>query len=101
MEELTIVDLPESRVTLNSCSTEISMANLTITIEEHILKRARIRALEQGTSVNKLLRQYLEAYAAGDERAEAMTRFVRAARRSRAGSGTKGRTWTREDLHER
>jgi plasmid stability protein len=36
------------------------MSNLTITIDEETLRRARIRALEQGTSVNALLRDYLE-----------------------------------------
>jgi DUF2938 family protein len=38
------------RVTLIPCNTEGSMANLTITIDDELLKRARIRALEQGTS---------------------------------------------------
>jgi predicted nucleic acid-binding protein len=39
------------------------MANLTITVDEELLRRARIRALEQGTSVNALLREYLSAFA--------------------------------------
>ena len=39
------------------------MANLTITVDEQVLKRARIRALEDDTSVNALLRDYLEVYA--------------------------------------
>jgi hypothetical protein len=39
------------------------MANVTITIDDALLKQARARALEQGTSVNALLRDYLEAYA--------------------------------------
>lgn len=39
------------------------MANLTITIDEATLKKARIRALEQNTSVNRILSQYLEVYA--------------------------------------
>ena len=39
------------------------MANLTITVDEETVKRARIRALEEGTSVNALLRGYLEDYA--------------------------------------
>ena len=43
------------------------MANLTITIDDALLKLARMRALEQGTSVNALLRDYLEAYAGSAE----------------------------------
>ncbi|TDJ07174.1 MAG: MerR family transcriptional regulator, partial [Deltaproteobacteria bacterium] len=38
------------------------MANLTISIDEEVLKLARIKALKQGTSVNAVLRDYLESY---------------------------------------
>lgn len=40
------------------------MAKLTITVDDEILRRARMMALEQNTSVNSLLRDYLEAFAA-------------------------------------
>ncbi len=33
---------------------EVLMANLTITIDDELLKRARIRAIEQGTSVSSI-----------------------------------------------
>jgi predicted HicB family RNase H-like nuclease len=39
------------------------MANLTITVDEDVLKKARLRALQQGVSVNALLRDYLARYA--------------------------------------
>lgn len=39
------------------------MANLTITVDEETLKRARIKAIEQGTSVNRVLGRYLAVYA--------------------------------------
>ena len=77
------------------------MANLTITIDERLLKQARIRALEDGTSVNALLRAYLERYAGAGEAGEAQTGFARLARRSTATSGPQGRTWTRDELHDR
>jgi plasmid stability protein len=49
------------------------MTNLTITVDEGVLRRARMRALEQGTSVNAVLRDYLVVYsAAEDERAKAI-----------------------------
>ncbi len=38
------------------------MANLTISVDDVLLKRARIKALKNVTSVNALLREYLEAY---------------------------------------
>ena len=39
------------------------MGNLTIAIDEESLKKARIRALHEGTSVNALLREFLDSYA--------------------------------------
>ena len=76
------------------------MANLTITIDDALLKRARMRALEQGTSVNALLREYLEAYAGSaqlQERALADLLALSHAATSRRGAAT----WTRDELHER
>lgn len=73
------------------------MANLTITIDDELLKRARIRALEQDTSVNALLRDYLTAFA-GVER-DALEEVVRMAGRARSSSG--GRKWKREEAHGR
>ncbi len=77
------------------------MANLTITIDARLLKQARMRALEDGTSVNALLRTYLERYAgvAGADRA--LDGFGQVARRSTASSGPLGRTWTRDEIHDR
>ncbi|HSM34429.1 MAG TPA: hypothetical protein VK987_10105 [Anaerolineae bacterium] len=77
------------------------MANLTITIDERLLKQARMRALEEGTSVNALLRTYLERYAGVTDTAAGLDGFVRLARRSSASSGPAGRSWTREALHDR
>lgn len=76
------------------------MTNLTITIDDEALRKARIRALEQGTSVNAVVREFLEAY--GGVRAEqraAVEEFLEIARRSGAGRG--GRSWTRDELHDR
>ena len=76
------------------------MANLTVTIDDELLRRARLRALEQGTSVNALLRDYLAAYAGADEvQRAALTDLLElsAASTSRRGAAT----WTRDDLHAR
>ena len=40
------------------------MSNLTLAIDEQTLKQARIEALHQGTTVNALVRTYLEELAA-------------------------------------
>jgi hypothetical protein len=39
------------------------MTNVTITVNEQTLERARIRALDEGTSLDAVLRDYLETYA--------------------------------------
>jgi hypothetical protein len=76
------------------------MANLTITVDDRLLKLARLRALEQGTSVNALLREYLEAYAgAAGAQARALDDLLRLSASATSHSGSAG--WTREDLHER
>ncbi len=77
------------------------MANLTVTIEDDVLRRARKRAIDEGTSVNAIVRAQLEAYAGTDEAAAAMRDFLTWARSVDAGSGSGGRTWTREDLYDR
>lgn len=80
------------------------MANLTLSIKDDLLRKARMRALEQGTSVNDLVRQYLEKLVA-DERAEQARRdawladFEALAQNANGGSG--GKKWTRDSLYER
>ncbi len=73
--------------------------NLTITVDEAVLHRARVRALEQGTSVNAVLREFLASYAGADQERQARLRLLALARSSQASSGDQGRTWTREDLY--
>lgn len=76
------------------------MANLTLSIEEGILKKARLRALEQGTSVNAVVRDHLQKFALGvDDAEDIIARINEIAERSQANSG--GKKWTRESLHDR
>jgi len=76
------------------------MSNLTITVDEEVLRRARIRALEQGTSVNKVLGEYLKTYAGIAHIEDAVEGALAVATRASGGSGPAGRSWTREDLHD-
>jgi plasmid stability protein len=77
------------------------MANLTLSIDDELLKRARIRALERDTSVNALVRDYLQSLVARDSRQSGMAEFLALASSVHAGSGPEGRTWTRDELYER
>ncbi len=76
------------------------MANLTLSIDDALLKRARIRALEADTSVNALVRAYLEDFATADRGRRAIEGFLQVARDSPGSSGPEGRSWSRSDLYE-
>lgn len=76
------------------------MTNLTITVDEEALKRARIRALEEDTSVNAVLREHLEKYAGvRRDRWEAGTKLLELAENSSMSSGGEGLP-KREELYE-
>jgi plasmid stability protein len=75
------------------------MANVTLAIDDEVLRRARIRALEQHTSVNAVIRDYLEKFAHLDSE-RAITAILETAQRSGASSGPEGRTWTRDELYD-
>jgi plasmid stability protein len=77
------------------------MTNLTLSIDDDLLKRARIRALERDTSVNALVRDYLEELTGPATQREAIREFLELAAKSRSGSGPGGRKWTRDELYER
>ncbi len=75
------------------------MANLTLVIDDELLRRARVRAVSEGTSVNAIAREAIQSYAGEDPAARGMADFLDAARKSTYGSGSGGRTWTRSDLY--
>lgn len=83
------------------------MANLTITVDDEVLKSARIRALEQGTSVNAILAEHLRAFAGkGESQAQALNSLCQLATENAQGGRQRAqqrgrRRWTREELHER
>jgi hypothetical protein len=81
----------------------MEMANVTLTVDEGLLKQARIRALEQDTSVNALVRGYLEDYVGRrpQREREGLAGFLALTESVHASSGTGGRSWTREQLYER
>jgi plasmid stability protein len=76
------------------------MANLTITVDTETLKKARIRALEQGASVNAILRDYLAAYAGVQRRQNDAVRDLLNLAHS-ATSRRGNRRWKRDELYER
>ena len=76
------------------------MVNVTLSVDEEDLKRARVLALEQGTSLNAVIRDFIKDYIGRTKRYRQVTeRILRAAEHSRFDSGA--RTWTRDVLYER
>ena len=69
------------------------MANLTISIDDDLLRRARIRAAERGTSVNAVLRLYLtEWIGRRSARSRSVAALVEQSRR--AVSARRGHRWS-------
>jgi len=50
------------------------MANLTIAIDDDLLRAARVKAVAQGTSVNEICREAIERFASPDARRTQRTR---------------------------
>ena len=76
------------------------MANLTLVIDDDLLRRARMRALAQGTTVNAVVREMLATYADDGRVLEARQRVAALARSSSAGCANTGRSWTRDESYE-
>ena len=46
------------------------MSNLTISLDEELIKQARVRAIRQGTSLSAKIREFLTSYANQTDEAE-------------------------------
>lgn len=77
------------------------MANVTISIDDNVLKRAKKIAIDRDTSFNGLVREYVESLVAREERRRELQieELDRLFEESTAIVGPV--TWTRDDLHER
>jgi hypothetical protein len=76
------------------------MANLTIKVDDALLRRARVRALQDGTSVNQVLVASLQAFAGVDSRERGWEDFLDGAQ-EQVDVIPGGRDWSRDDLHAR
>ena len=93
------VSVGVSREALVTCYTD-PVANLTLVIDDAVLKQARKIALDRDTSVNQLVREYLEGLVSQeDQRARALAELKEMWANSPARIGDA--KWTRDELHER
>jgi CHASE3 domain sensor protein len=76
------------------------MKNVTIALDEALLREARRIAADRGTTLNAMIREFMEELTERESEAvKARRRIVELCRSSRAEVGP--RTWSRDELHER
>ena len=78
----------------------VFMKNVTIALDEATLREARRIAADRSTSLNGMIREFLDQLVARESRAaRARRRIVALCLESTAERGTE--RWTRDQLHER
>jgi hypothetical protein len=77
------------------------MSNLTMSIDEAILRKARKRAIDRNVSLTELVRGYLLRLAAEEDLQREATAAGLLQAFEHADVVVGPRRWTREDLHER
>ena len=75
-----------------------SVPNLTITVDAETLRRARVRAVQRGESVNAMLAEALRRYADDTRPGDVFAAIESIADAHAAGTESGARTWTRDDL---
>jgi hypothetical protein len=73
--------------------------NVTLSIDDEVIRRARRKAEAMGTSVNQLIRDYLEQLSGKSDPEQLAAEFERLSRLAHGDS--RGWKFDREELHER
>jgi hypothetical protein len=73
--------------------------NVTLSIDDQVIRRARRKAEAMGTSINQLIRNYLEQLAGKTDPPEDAAEFERLSRLAQGDS--RGWKFNREELHQR
>ena len=82
------------------CYTGYVPKNLTLALDDNLLRAARRTAVDRNTSVNQLVREFLSRLVReSDQQEAALARLEEIFREDRIQVGR--RTWKRQDLHER
>jgi hypothetical protein len=76
------------------------MKNITVTVDDEIYRRARMKAAEQDTSVSALVKRFLVSLAEEESSAERLRREERALR-AQITAFRAGDRLSREDAHRR
>jgi hypothetical protein len=71
--------------------------NITLSVDEKTVARARKRAEAMGTSLNHVIRDYLRKLAGGDDAERSIEEF----RRLSGTGNSRGWRFNRDEIHER
>ena len=74
--------------------------NITLTVEEAVLKKVRIFVAEKRTSVNALVREYLDSLVAKERATDEAREFLLNLAREKVGD-MGSEKWDREKLYDR
>ena len=74
--------------------------NITLSADKELIQKAREYAAQRGTSLNQLIREYLEYTAAMGDKESSAREFERLAREC-GGTSPEGYVFDREDAHAR
>ncbi|HEY5042824.1 MAG TPA: hypothetical protein VIK53_12565 [Verrucomicrobiae bacterium] len=72
------------------------LKNITLSAEDRLLAKARLRAQQEKTNLNAIFRGWLERYTAKDGAGERYDRLMK-----RLSHVSAGRKFTREEMNER
>jgi len=75
------------------------MANLTLSLDDSLLQRAREVALREHTSVNALVRDYLTQYV--DEKSRRLAALDTLDALAAKSTSRSDKRWSRDELHDR
>ncbi|HEX8814267.1 MAG TPA: DUF6364 family protein [Terriglobales bacterium] len=73
------------------------LMNLTLSVDEQTVARARKKAEALGTSLNQMVRDYLQKLAGGDDAEKSIEEF----RRLSGQRDSRGWRFNRDEIHER
>ena len=76
------------------------MKNITLAIEESVLENARVVAAKRRTTVNAVVRDFLEKFAGEDARREEARKRLRELMETSTGRLGPDYRWNREELYE-
>jgi Family of unknown function (DUF6364) len=71
--------------------------NVTLSIDEQVVDRARRKAEAMGKSLNQLIRDYLQSVAGGDDTERSIEEFKKLSGRG----NSRGWRFNRDEIHER